>query len=78
VTIGAGLIRLGSDLQQQAAAVQQLRQSQIVGNVVLVRATRDLKAAVSVWGPRQNPALLDAVKRAMDPRNTLGAGRGPV
>jgi glycolate oxidase FAD binding subunit len=76
--IGAGTIRLGGDGIRQASAVVALRESGVFGNVVVLRADAALKAAVDVWGPRQNRPLLRAVKRAVDPGNTLGAGRGAV
>jgi hypothetical protein len=58
--------------------VRALRDSDVFGNVVMLRAGAALKAAVDVWGPRPNRALLQAVKRAVDPGGTLGAGRGAV
>jgi len=73
--VGAGLIRIGGDARQQAAAVEHLRQSPIVGHVVVTSATTELKALVDVWGPSRNPQLLEAIKRALDPSGTLGAGR---
>ena len=76
--IGAGTVRIGGDAVRQASVVGALRESGVFGNVVVLRADVALKAAVDVWGPRQNRALLQAVKRAVDPGNTLGAGRGAV
>jgi hypothetical protein len=78
VGIGAGLVRIEGEPVRQAAIIEQLRASNVVGNVVVLRATPDLKSIVDVWGPRPNPGLLDRLKRTLDPAGTLGAGRGPV
>jgi len=78
VGIGAGLVRIEGDPVRQAAVIERLRASDVVGNVVLLRATPDLKSIVDVWGPRSNSALLDALKQTLDPGGTLGAGRGPL
>jgi glycolate oxidase FAD binding subunit len=77
VGVGAGLIRIDGEVTAQAAAIRQLRESQTVGNVVVVRAATELKAVVDVWGLTPNARLLEAVKRELDPNDTLGAGRGP-
>ena len=74
--IGAGLIRIDGDTPRQTAAIERLRESAKIGNVVVMRGSPDLKAKVDVWGPRQSASLVDAVKRAMDPQGILGAGRG--
>jgi hypothetical protein len=77
--IGAGLLRLEGDTNMQATAIEQLRNSGAVGNLVVVRAPRALKTKVGVWKPHpRHPALLSAVKRALDPNGILGAGRGPM
>jgi glycolate oxidase FAD binding subunit len=76
--IGAGLIRIGGDVTVQAAAVDQLREARTVGNVVVVRAATELKALADVWGTMPNARLLAAVKRELDPNDTLGGGRGPL
>ena len=75
---GAGLMRIDGDIPRQLAALRALRESQLFGNVVLVRADAGLKAAADVWGPQPNAALFAAIKQAMDPVDTLGAGRGPL
>ena len=74
--VGAGVIRMAGGIAEQAAAVAHLRQSSIVGNVAVRSAPAAVKALVDVWGPRTNGPLLDAVKRTLDPNDTLGAGRG--
>ena len=73
--VGAGLLRIGGDAGSQAMVIERLRQSTVIGNVVVARATKELKALIDVWGGRQNAPLLDAIKRAVDPNGTLGAGR---
>ena len=76
--VGAGVIRIDGDVSRQASGVRALRDSNVFGNVVVLRADAALKSVVDVWGPRPNRALLQAVKRAVDPGDTLGAGRGAV
>jgi glycolate oxidase FAD binding subunit len=77
--VGSGHIRIDGDVAAQAAIVDQLRASQIFGNVVIVRGSAELKALVDVWashGDRQ--PLFDSLKRALDPHGVLNAGRGPL
>jgi glycolate oxidase FAD binding subunit len=77
--VGAGLIRIDGDAAAQAAAIEQLRASSVFGNVVIVRGSDALKAAVDVWGSHgDRQPLLDSLKRAFDPKGVLNAGRGPV
>jgi glycolate oxidase FAD binding subunit len=77
--VGAGLIRIDGDARTQAAAVTQLRQSKSFNNVVLVRGSDELKSMVDVWGIKPDRArLLASLKTALDPNNTLNAGRGPL
>ncbi len=77
--VGAGLIRFDADEAAQAHAIQQLRASTSVGNVVLVRGSPALKALVDVWGPPgDRQGLLASLKRALDPNGVLNAGRGPL
>ena len=74
---GAGLVRIDGDEAEQASAIGQLRQSGIVGNVVVAGASVALKGIVDVWGGFPNAPLYRAMKRALDPGDVLGAGRGP-
>jgi glycolate oxidase FAD binding subunit len=77
--IGSGHIRIDGDVDAQAAAISRLRSSPVLGNVVIVRGDDELKARADVWeshGDRQ--PLFDALKRALDPRGVLNAGRGPL
>src|SRR5712692_230669 len=77
--IGAGLIRIGGDAETQARAIERLRASAVLGNVVVVRGSPALKARVDVWGSAgDRQPLFDALKRALDPHNVLNAGRGPL
>jgi glycolate oxidase FAD binding subunit len=77
--VGAGLIRIDADAATQANAIQQLRASASVGNVVLVRGSAALKAQVDVWGSHgDRQPLLASLKRAFDPNGVLNAGRGPL
>ena len=78
VSVGAGLLRLGGDAAGQVRAIDALRQSPLFGNVVVRRGSDELRSAIDVWGAVPNRPLLDAVKHALDPNGTLGAGRGPL
>jgi glycolate oxidase FAD binding subunit len=74
--VGAGLIRIDGDASRQAAAIEWLRRTSSIGNVVLIQAVPELKAQVDVWPESPNEALLASVKKSLDPAGTLGAGRG--
>jgi glycolate oxidase FAD binding subunit len=77
--VGAGLIRIDGDTAAQAATIEQLRASSIFGNVVIVRGSDALKAAVDVWGSHgDRQPLFDSLKRTFDPNGVLNAGRGPI
>lgn len=78
VGIGSGLIAIDGDTARQAAAIAQLRAGGVFGNVVVLRASAELKAATDVWPAVPNAAVLSSVKRALDPHGVLGAGRGPL
>jgi glycolate oxidase FAD binding subunit len=76
---GAGVARLTGETSAVAAAVERLRASGDVGNVVLLRGSRELKVRVDVWGPeRSSDRVARAVKHALDPAGILNAGRGPI
>jgi glycolate oxidase FAD binding subunit len=76
---GAGILRLSADTRPLAAAVNRLRASADVGNVVVLRASRELKDMVDVWGPpRDADRVLRALKEMFDPAGILNAGRGPI
>ena len=77
--VGAGFVRVDADLCTQVQAIEILRASDVVGNVVVLRAAPEVKAQADVWGPPgETAALLREVKRAFDPAGILNAGRGPV
>jgi glycolate oxidase FAD binding subunit len=77
--VGGGLIRIDGDAQRQAAAIARLRQSKSFHNIVVLRGSDDLKSMVDVWGIKPDRARLFAsLKTALDPNNTLNAGRGPL
>jgi len=49
------------------------------GNVVVLRASHDLKQHVDVWGPAASAAdAARALKGMFDPSGILNAGRGPI
>jgi glycolate oxidase FAD binding subunit len=77
--MGTGFARLGGDTRAQAAAVARLRGGVNVGNVVVLRASPELKAAVDVWGPaRDADRVARSIKQMFDPAGVLNAGRGPI
>jgi glycolate oxidase FAD binding subunit len=77
--VGTGLLRIDGDTDAQARVITRLRQSSAFGNIVVLRGTDALKAAVDVWGSMgDREPLLASLKRALDPHNTLNAGRGPL
>ena len=77
--LGTGLIRLIGPPRAQAAAVERLRASGDVGHVVVLRASRELKELVDVWGPpRDADRVLRSLKQMFDPAGILNAGRGPI
>ena len=69
--VGAGLMRLAGDRRQQVRAIERLRASNAVGNVVVASASTELKAQIDVWGPGATSKVLDALKSAVDPTATL-------
>jgi glycolate oxidase FAD binding subunit len=77
--VGAGMVRIEGDEQEQARVVEMLRHSPHFGNVVVVRGSPALKALVDVWGPQGDRGrLLASMKHAFDPHGVLNAGRGPL
>jgi glycolate dehydrogenase FAD-binding subunit len=76
--VGAGLIRIAGGVDAQARAIERLRASHAIGNVVVVRGSAALKARVDVWGPDGGRGrLFDALKHTFDPQRVL-VGQGPV
>ena len=79
VGTGAGLVRVDGDVRAQAAVVERMRSSVCVGNVTVLRAARELKEHVDVWGPAGSAAdAVRALKGMFDPAGILNAGRGPI
>jgi len=76
---GAGLLHLAGDPVDAGRAVERLRGSGAVGHVVVLRAPRQVKEAVDVWGAEPSSAgAARALKRMFDPAGIMNAGRGPV
>jgi glycolate oxidase FAD binding subunit len=77
--LGAGLLRLSAEPRRLVAAINRLRSSPDVGNVVVLRAPREVKEAVDVWGPpRDSDKVMRSLKQMFDPAGILNANRGPV
>jgi glycolate oxidase FAD binding subunit len=77
--VGSGLVRIDGDDASQARAIDALRRSRHLGNIVIVRGSPALKALVDVWGSMgDRRQLLDSLKRAFDPNGVLNAERGPL
>jgi hypothetical protein len=76
--VGSGHIGLDASIEQQQAAIERLRLSTVLGNVVIVKGPSALRAAVGTWPAAAGAAPLRAsLKQAWDPAGILGAGRGP-
>jgi glycolate oxidase FAD binding subunit len=76
---GSGLLRLSASAPAVSAAIERLRASRDVANLVVLRAPREVKEAVDVWGPpREADRVLRSIKQMFDPAGILNAGRGPV
>ena len=77
--LGAGLLRLSAESGGLIAAINRLRSSPDVGNVVVLRAPREVKEAVDVWGPpRDSDKVMRSIKQMFDPTGILNANRGPL
>lgn len=77
--LGTGFLRLEGDHQSHIAAIEQLRARTEVGNVVVLRASQDVKRRLDVWGePNDSMNVARALKQTLDPAGILNAGRGPV
>ncbi len=76
---GSGLLRLSASAEALVSAIARLRASRDVGNVVVLRAPREVKQAVEVWGPaRDSDKVARALKQMFDPAGILNANRGPI
>ena len=79
VGVGAGFMTIDGDALTQAAVVRRLRSSVFVGNVNVLRASRELKSQIDVWSlPGSALKTLHALKQSFDPAGILNAGRGPL
>jgi glycolate oxidase FAD binding subunit len=78
-SVGAGMVRIDGPSDAAVAVLNELRRSDAVGNVVVLRAPATVKAQVDVWGAAGDAApVMRAIKQALDPGGVLNAGRGPV
>lgn len=76
---GSGFLRLSAAPRSLVAAINRLRSSGDVGNVVVLRAPREVKETIDVWGPpRDSDRVLRSLKKMFDPAGILNAGRGPI
>jgi glycolate oxidase FAD binding subunit len=78
---GAGvfLLHIPRDVALQKMMIEGLRRELPSGrgSAVVVRAPRELKAQLDVWGPiGDGLTLMKAVKQQFDPAGVLGPGRG--
>jgi glycolate oxidase FAD binding subunit len=77
--MGAGLLRLEGEERSIVRTIGTLRDSAIIGHVVVLRATRGLKARFDVWGPSTGALeVARLLKQKFDPADILNAGRGPI
>jgi len=79
VGAGAGLLTIAGDALTQAAVITRLRSSVFVGNVTVLRASRELKSQIDVWSLPAGPMkMLQALKQSFDAAGIMNAGRGPI
>jgi glycolate oxidase FAD binding subunit len=79
VGAGAGMVRIDGPAAVHRSAIEQLRSSSLLGHVVVLRADPAVKDAIDVWGPMgDSKRVMQAIKRELDPRGILNAGRGPI
>jgi len=78
--LGTGLIRIAGEASAEIAGVEQLRaRPKIVGHVVVVRSSPELKSRVDVWNVSPGTAAVTRLlKQALDPAGILNAQRGPA
>jgi glycolate oxidase FAD binding subunit len=71
---GSGVVWVGAD---DLTAVEPLRAkvSDYDGSVVVVRAPKEMKAGVDVWGPARGIDVMRRIKAQFDPDNRMSPGR---
>jgi glycolate oxidase FAD binding subunit len=79
-TVGVGLLRIDADDADQDAVIAGFRaRPDVVGHVVVLRASVAVKTRVDVWGPSSDMGgILRSLKDTFDPAGILNAGRGPI
>jgi glycolate oxidase FAD binding subunit len=78
IAVGAGLFRIEGHPRAKYDTLTQMRASDAVANITVRRGRPDLKSREWVWGTPPGGAVAAALKRELDPRGLLGAGRGPL
>ena len=78
--VGTGLLRVDAGDDAALVAIERLRaRRDVVGNVVVLRASAALKSRLDVWGARNEMgSVVASLKRTFDPAGILNAGRGPL
>jgi glycolate oxidase FAD binding subunit len=78
--IGTGLMQLSGEPRSQVRAIERLRDGRpSIDHVTILRAPRSIREHIDPWGPLGDAEVaLRSIKRAFDPANILGAGRGPI
>jgi glycolate oxidase FAD binding subunit len=77
--VGSGVAGIGGNPSNHAAVIGALRSSDVFRHVVIVDAPVGLRSTVDAWEiPDTQQGLWQALKTACDPRDTLGARRGPL
>lgn len=79
LAVGSGLVRLGGNAARHPGIVSALRASAVFRHVVIADAPPAVRHIADVWDVSPAQRLLwQSIKDACDPRDVLGAGRGPL
>ena len=78
VGAGSGLFLLDVPESARIALVEEMRASEVFGNVVVMRAPASLRSQDWVWGAARRSPIAAALKAELDPEGILGASRGPL
>lgn len=79
LAVGSGLVRLGGDPAHHPGVIAALRASAVFRHVVVADAPAAVRHIVNVWDvSASQQTLWQPLKAACDPRDVLGAGRGPL